>query len=251
MSDAYIVRRGKIIQGGGGFDPNGAALKVVTSTGCSVTVTGTGYSQTHKNSDGFPRSDDANVTEHFFAIPASAFGTITVTATNVYGTNTKTITVDTAGKVYEVLCAGLNIILDSTFGLKSGWGMHLKSGSYGSVIFDQYNLKYKIMSSSNGAARASLFYEVGGEEHEDIDFSIYDNIKFTYTAYNISYPYPHFRLVGADSQSYSDTQITTTSEKTTITLTPPDKLKNPYQVIAYFPGAYSGGLVEVFEIIFT
>ena len=98
MSDAYIVRRGKIIQGGGGFDPNGAILKVVTSTGCTVAVTGTGYSQTQQDGDGFPRSDDANVTEHFFSIPASAFGTITVKSTNTYGDNTKTVSVNTAGR---------------------------------------------------------------------------------------------------------------------------------------------------------
>ena len=121
MSDAYIVRRGKIIQGGGGFDPNGAILKVVTSTGCTVAVTGTGYSQTQQDGDGFPRSDDANVTEHFFSIPASAFGTITVKSTNTYGDNTKTVSVNTAGRAYEVLCGGKNIILNSAFGLQSGY----------------------------------------------------------------------------------------------------------------------------------
>ena len=121
MSDAYIVRRGKIIQGGGGFDPNGAVLKVVTSTGCSVAVTGTGYSRTHQDSDGFPRSDDANVTEHFFSIPASAFGNFSVTATNNYGSNFKTVEdINTAGRVYEVKVSAPNIILNSTFGLQDG-----------------------------------------------------------------------------------------------------------------------------------
>jgi hypothetical protein len=115
-----IIRRGG---GGQGFDPNGAVLKVVTSTGCTVAVTNAtaGYSKTHQQADGYPRSNDADVTEHFFSIPASAFGTLTVVATNTYGTNTKTITVNTAGKVYELLCGGLNIILNSTFGLQEGY----------------------------------------------------------------------------------------------------------------------------------
>ena len=60
MSDAYIIRRGG--GGGEGFDPNDAVLKVVTSTNCTVLVTGTGYSKTHQQADGFPRSGDANVT---------------------------------------------------------------------------------------------------------------------------------------------------------------------------------------------
>lgn len=130
MSDAYIIRRGG--GGGEGFDPNGAVLKVVTSTNCTVLVTGTGYSKTHQQADGFPRVSDANVTEHFFSIPASAFGTITVKATNTYGDNTKTITVNTAGKSYELYCGGINIILDSTFGLQSGFlnKLHLTYGGY-------------------------------------------------------------------------------------------------------------------------
>ena len=130
MSDAYIVRRGG--GGGEGFDPNGAVLKVVTSTNCTVLVTGTGYSKTHQQADGFPRSGDANVTEHFFSIPASAFGTITVKATNTYGDNTKTITVNTAGKVYEILVSAPNIILNSTFGLQDGFlsKLHLTYGEY-------------------------------------------------------------------------------------------------------------------------
>jgi len=130
MSDAYIIRRGG--GGGEGFDPNGAVLKVVTSTNCTVLVTGTGYSKTHQQADGFPRSGDANVTEHFFSIPASAFGAIAVKATNAYGDNTKTLTVNTAGKVYEVLVSAPNIILNSTFGLQSGFlnKLHLTYGEY-------------------------------------------------------------------------------------------------------------------------
>lgn len=117
---------------GEGFDANGAVLKVVTSTNCTILVTGTGYSKTHQQAGGFPRSSDANVTEHFFSIPASAFGTITVKATNTYGNNTKTITVNTAGKVYELYCGGINIILNSTFGLQEGFlnKLEVSGGEY-------------------------------------------------------------------------------------------------------------------------
>lgn len=118
MSEGMIIRRGG---GGGGFDPTGAILKVVTSAGCTVNVSGTSYSRTQTDAEGFPRSGDANVVEHFFNIPSTAFGTITVTATNTYGTNTKTLTVNTAGKVYEALVSAPNIILNSTFGLQSGY----------------------------------------------------------------------------------------------------------------------------------
>ena len=137
MSDCMIIRRGG---GGQGFDPNGAVLKVVTSTGCTVAVTNAtaGYSKTHQQADGYPRSNDADVTEHFFSIPASAFGTLTVVATNTYGDNTKTITVDTAGKVYELLCGGLNIILNSTFGLQEGYSWK----NIGSAA-TRYNETYK------------------------------------------------------------------------------------------------------------
>lgn len=150
MSDAYIVRRGG---GGEGFDPNGAVLKVITSTGCTVLVTGTGYSKTHQQADGYPRSNNADVTEHFFSIPASAFGTITVKATNTYGDNTKTITVNTAGKVYEVLCAGLNIILNSTFGLQEGITYS------GNIVYNErFNRFEKKSGSSFGDIRIPSLY---------------------------------------------------------------------------------------------
>ena len=145
MSDCMIIRRGG---GGKGFDPNGAVLKVITSTGCTVLVTGTGYSKTHQQADGFPRSGDANVTEHFFSIPASAFGTITVKATNTYGDNTKYIDVNTAGKVYEVLCAGLNIILNSTFGLQEGITFAGDSAVY--------NARFNWFEARSGSSFANL-----------------------------------------------------------------------------------------------
>lgn len=134
---------------GEGFDANGAVLKVITSTNCTILVTGTGYSKTHRQADGFPRSSDANVTEHFFSIPASAFGTITVKATNTYGNNTKTITINTAGKVYELLCGGTNIILNSTFGLQNG----LQVSQYG-VSYDSKN---KVISVNSNTEDGWLF----------------------------------------------------------------------------------------------
>ena len=140
MSEGMIIRRGG---GGGGFDPTGAVLKVVTSAGCTVNVSGTSYSRTQADAEGFPRSGDANVVEHFFNIPSTAFGTITVTVSKVYGTDTliatKTATVGIAGKVYEVLCAAPNILLNSTFGLQAG--LELNSGF-------SYSERYKEISVS-------------------------------------------------------------------------------------------------------
>jgi len=142
MSEAMIIRKGG---GSGKLSPNTAILRVVTSTGCSVTVSNSsaGYSKTHADSDGFAWSSDANVKDHFFEIPSGAFGTITVTATNTYGTNTKTLTVNTAGKVYEQLCGGLNIILDSTFGLQDGYD--------DAIVYQyaQYDERNKIISITN------------------------------------------------------------------------------------------------------
>jgi len=108
------------------LDTNSAILKVVTSTGCSVSVTNGTDTFTQQDADGFVRPNDANVTEHFFVIPTAAFGTFDVTSTHpTYGDNTKTnaVVIGNAGKVYEVLCGGVNIILDGTFGLQEGYAL--------------------------------------------------------------------------------------------------------------------------------
>jgi hypothetical protein len=211
MSDAYIVRRGKIIQGGGGgFDPNGAVLKVVTSTGCTVTVTGTGYSQTHQNSDGFPRSDDANVTEHFFSIPASAFGDIDVSVSNQYSgetiTNSRTIEVETAGKVYEMYITTPNILLDSNFGMQSGFAFDLTNGSY------SYDSDYKeIVINCSSVANTSYV----AVTHDSYAVSSYSQLKIA--AEQVDFPYNDgesisFSLVNKDgdveaSESYGYNQV--------------------------------------------
>lgn len=122
MSDCMIIRRGG---GRNGFDKNGAVLKVVTSTGCSVTVTNSnaGYSETRQSSDGFPRGSDSSVIEHFFSIPSSAFGTFSVEVSKAYSGTTltanKSLSVNSAGKVFEVLIGAPNIILNSTFGFQT------------------------------------------------------------------------------------------------------------------------------------
>ena len=111
----------------GGFNTAGAILKVITSSGCTVKIQNGSYVKTQQTGEGFVRSGDANVKEHFFSIPASAFGTFTVTASKVYSgstlTNSKTIAVNTADRVYEIAVAAPNIILDSTFGLQSGYSV--------------------------------------------------------------------------------------------------------------------------------
>lgn len=116
-----------------GLDTNSAILKVVTSAGCSVTVTNGTDTFTQQAGHGFVRPNDANVTEHFFVIPAAAFGTYSVTSTHpTYGGNTKTnaVVVGNAGKVYEVLCGGKNIILNSTFGLQDGLQLYDRHVTY-------------------------------------------------------------------------------------------------------------------------
>lgn len=117
------------------LDTNSAILKVVTSTGCSVSATNGTDTFTQQDADGFVRTGDANVTEHFFVIPTAAFGTFTVTSTHpTYGDNEKqnAVVIGNAGKVYEVLCGGKNIILDSTFGLQDGFlnNLNINGGEY-------------------------------------------------------------------------------------------------------------------------
>lgn len=159
MSEAMIVRRGGGSKGGG-FDPTGAVLKVVTSAGCIVDISATGYTATQLDSEGYPRIGNPDVVEHFFSIPATAFGTVTVMATNDYGMNTKTLTVNTAGKVYEQLCGGINIILDSTFGLQSG---------YTPASSDWvYSERYKYLESNSPTSYRTLFQNVPVEPYEQI-----------------------------------------------------------------------------------
>ena len=108
------------------LDTNSAVLKVVTSTGCSVSVTNGTDTFTQQTGQGFVRPNDANVTEHFFVIPSATFGTFTVTSTHpTYGDNEKrnAVVIGNAGQVYEVLCGGVNIILDGTFGLQEGYAL--------------------------------------------------------------------------------------------------------------------------------
>ena len=161
MSEAMIVRRGGGSKGGGGgFDPTGAVLKVVTSAGFIVDISATGYTATQIDSDGYPRIGNPDVVEHFFNIPATAFGTVTVMATNDYGMNTKTLTVNEAGKVYEQLCGGINIILDSTFGLQSGY---TPASSYW-----EYSERYKYLVNSSPFNYRILFQNVPVEPYEQI-----------------------------------------------------------------------------------
>lgn len=138
---ATNIKKGVSIFGVAGLyeavlDTNSAILKVVTSTGCSVTVTNGTDTFTQQDADGFVRPNDANVTEHFFVIPTAAFGTFSVTSTHpTYGDNTKTnaVVIGNAGKVYEVLCGGINIILDSTFGLQDGIQLYREEVRYDDI----------------------------------------------------------------------------------------------------------------------
>lgn len=161
MSEAMIVRRGGGSKGGG-FDPTGAVLKVVTSAGCIVDISATGYTATQIDSDGYPRIGNPDVVEHFFNIPATAFGTVTVMATNDYGMNTKTLTVNTAGKVYEQLCGGINIILDPTFGLQDGY-------TVASNVWE-YSERYKYLhnTGSDVSNYKTLFQNIPVEQYEQI-----------------------------------------------------------------------------------
>ena len=128
------------------LDTNSAILEVVTSTGCSVSITNGTNTFTQQDADGFVRTGDANVTEHFFVIPTAAFGTFSVTSTHpTYGGNTKTnaVVIGNAGKIYEVLCGGKNIILNSTFGLQDGYSLQ-----YGYASYDAINKEIAMMAEA-------------------------------------------------------------------------------------------------------
>lgn len=141
---AANIRKGISIFGVAGsyeaaLDTNSAILKVVTSTGCSVTVTNGTDTFTQQDADGFVRPNDAAVTEHFFMIPTAAFGAFTVTSTHpTYGNNEKlnAVVIGNAGQVYEVLCGGVNIILDGTFGLQEGYTLDTYRWQYSDITKD-------------------------------------------------------------------------------------------------------------------
>lgn len=149
------------------LDTNSAILKVVTSTGCSVSVTNGTDTFTQQDAEGFVRTGDANVTEHFFVIPTAAFGTFSVTSTHpTYGDNPKAnaVVIGNAGKVYEVLCGGKNIILDDTFGLQSGYTIPYGLG----LTYDSRNKR--ITGSFNTNSWHPLF-------NEDVPVSAYTHLK--------------------------------------------------------------------------
>ena len=153
-----------------GLDTASAILKVVTSTGCSVTVTNGTDTFTQQTGQGFVRPNDANVTEHFFVIPAAAFGTYSVTSTHpTYGDNTKTnaVVVGNAGQVYEVLCGGINIILDSTFGLQEGYTIN---SAY--WLYDEYD---KIISAIGSNSAGTYLFSPSWP----IPVSAYSEIEIT------------------------------------------------------------------------
>lgn len=152
------------------LDTNSAVLKVVTSTGCSVSATNGTDTFTQQDADGFVRPNDANVTEHFFVIPATAFGTFTVTSTHpTYGDNIKAnaVVIGSAGKVYEVLCGGKNIILDGTFGLQDGLILNTPW-----VYSDRTK---EITAYSSSSIGAYLFYP----ERYPIPVTAYSELKIT------------------------------------------------------------------------
>lgn len=141
-----------------GLDTNSAILKVVTSTGCSVSVTNGTDTFTQQDADGFVRTGDANVTEHFFVIPTAAFGTFSVTSTHpTYGDNTKTnaVVIGNAGKIYEVLCGGKNVILSPVFGLQSGY--YIDSRYF--LLDDENHIKGR----TNNGNFVPVFYDDGNE----------------------------------------------------------------------------------------
>ena len=218
MSDAYIVRRGG--GGGEGFDPNGAVLKVVTSTGCAIAVTNVtaGYSKTHQQADGYPRSNNADMTEHFFSIPAGAFGTLTVVATNTYGNNTKTVTVNTAGKVYEVLLSAPNILLNSEFGKQDSFVFQAPTGTF--AIYDS---DYKIYTLKADGSVADFLTS------KSYDVSLYSKIRVTYrqsiTSSRLLYL---IYFIDKDGERFDSEWLSNSSSYVTESITLRNKEKTPF-----------------------
>ena len=212
------------------LDTNSAILKVVTSTGCSVSVTNGTDSFTQQDADGFVRTNDANVTEHFFVIPTAAFGTFSVTATHpTYGDNTKAnaVVIGNAGKVYEVLCGGKNIILDGTFGLQDGIQLNDEE-----IVYDPIGKQINITFEGNAWLFDGL-YDV-------IPVAAYTKIKLTATsgAYGSGYLY----LRDQDNRTLAT--IGTTSSWQTIT----EDITNKYYDTA---GIYLSSVNAITEIILT
>ena len=213
------------------LDTNSAILKVVTSTGCSVSVTNGTNTFTQQDADGFVRTGDANVTEHFFVIPTAAFGTFDVTSTHpTYGDNTKTnaVVIGNAGKVYEVLCGGKNIILDGTFGLQSGFLGKLNL-SYG-----EYSERYKRLQST--AANVGLNGNIA-----DIPVGPYSTLRITANGYGQS---QEISLEDQDSASLCDFSFGTSQS------TKSREITNKYYATANLV-IYSPGFETITEIILT
>ena len=184
------------------LDTNSAILKVVTSTGCSVSVTNGTDTFTQQAGQGFVRPNDANVTEHFFVIPATAFGTFTVTSTHpTYGDNIKTnaVVIGDAGKVYEVLCGGKNIILDGTFGLQEGFSI---SGNY--YTYNDRDKRIEAPDNANGYADLSPAVSVAPYEYMTVSFS---SMSSSYNA-SMYLRDSERALVSFEHQSVSITQQT-------------------------------------------
>lgn len=213
------------------LDTNSAILKVVTSTGCSVTVTNGTDTFTQQDADGFVRTNDANVTEHFFVIPTAAFGTFSVTATHpTYGDNTKTnaVTIGNAGKVYEVLCGGKNIILNSTFGLQDGFlnKLHLTYG--------EYSERYKRLQGT--AANVGLSGNIA-----DIPVGPYSTLQITADGFGQSQT---ISLEDQDSESLCDLSFGTSQS------TKSGEITNKHYATANLV-IYSPGFETIVGIILT
>jgi len=216
------------------LDTNSAILKVVTSTGCSVSVTNGTDTFTQQDADGFVRTGDANVTEHFFVIPAAAFGTYSVTSHHpTYGDNAKAnaVVVGNAGQVYEVLCGGKNIILDSTFGLKSGLQIYNSS-----ITYDDRN-KQIVIPSNVGSS-----WLFGNTVSGGAVIPITEYTKITCTAASAFGANGHLYLRDKDNVNLATMDFTATSATRTADIT------NKYYDKA---GIYFNSISTITEIILT